>query len=456
MTKMFAAIAIAVSTVAAATTINMHMKDKTVVTTDVSLIDSVSFTTSEVLGGKLFKGPMITDADINANDTILLDASVVYTLSGLVYAEAGSVLNIPAGTVIKAKAGTNDNVSALIITKGAKINVKGTAAKPVIMTAESDDLADATDLDNATARGLWGGLVLCGDAKVNTLSGTSQVEGIAATETRTVYGGMNDADNSGVIQYLSIRYPGTALTKDNEINGLTLAGVGSGTVIENVEVFNCADDGVEFFGGAVNPKNVMVVGADDDGFDWDFGYRGNGDGWVVVQIGTVGDKLLELDGTSKDNRGSALFSMGTITNATFVGKVDATAAAAGGMTIHEETGLIIKNSVFANVKNGGLKVDDNDGGKNYTGTVHFANNQFDMMGNAYNIATPFSHEEDAVNAQPNNLTAIMAKFTPANAFSVADGVTSGNLVPATSTTKGALAGGDWTGWTFWSATYKGK
>ena len=458
MRKMLSAIAIAVSTITAATTINLHLKDGTLVQKDVTLLDSISFTTEDAMSGTLLKGSVITDASISAGDTILLDSKVEYSLEGLVYVESGAVLNIPAGTVIKGKAGTGENTSALIICSGAKINAKGTAAKPIIMTAETDDVADADDIDNATARGLWGGLVLLGSAPINTLSGSAQVEGIAVTETRTTYGGKNATDNSGELNFVSIRYPGSLLSKDNEINGLTLGGVGSGTKIENVEIFNCSDDGVEFFGGTVATKNILVVGSDDDGFDWDLGYRATNDNWIVVQTGSVGDKLLELDGTSKDSRGSSAYSLVTINNATFVGKVDATTSAvAGGMTFREETGAIIKNSIFANIKTGGLNVSDVDGGSMYTGTTLFAKGDFDMIGNVYDAAsTCFKHTNDATNSQPANITNILKKFDAANTFSATTGLTSSDLTPATAyKSKGALVDGDWTAdWTYYSAMNK--
>lgn len=185
-----------------------------------------------------------------------LDASVTYTLTGPVIVEDGGTLTIPAGTTIKAKKGFN---SYILVLQGGKINVNGTAEKPVRMTA---------DIDNAQP-GYWGGLVINGWAP---LSGGT----IGSTEISSSfqYGGNIPNDNSGRITYLILEYTGARSSADVEHNGLTLNGVGNGTIIENIFIPNGADDGVEFFGGTVNVKNLLVVNPDDDMFDFTQGYTG--------------------------------------------------------------------------------------------------------------------------------------------------------------------------------------
>lgn len=185
-----------------------------------------------------------------------LDASVTYTLTGPVIVEDGGTLTIPAGTTIKAKKGFN---SYILVLQGGKINVNGTAEKPVRMTA---------DIDNAQP-GYWGGLVINGRAP---LSGGT----IGSTEISSSfqYGGNIPNDNSGRITYLILEYTGARSSADVEHNGLTLNGVGNGTIIENIFIPNGADDGVEFFGGTVNVKNLLVVNPDDDMFDFTQGYTG--------------------------------------------------------------------------------------------------------------------------------------------------------------------------------------
>lgn len=185
-----------------------------------------------------------------------LDASVTYTITGPVMIEDGGVLNIPAGTMIKAKKGFENYI---LVLQGGKINVKGTAEEPVTMTA---------DIDNAEP-GHWGGLIINGRAPLSggTVGSTEISSGVP-------YGGEDPMDNSGSLTYLILAYTGARSSADVEHNGLTLNGVGGGTHIENIYIPYGADDGVEFFGGTVKVKNLLVVDSDDDMFDITQGYSG--------------------------------------------------------------------------------------------------------------------------------------------------------------------------------------
>lgn len=185
-----------------------------------------------------------------------LDPSVEYALVGPLIVENGATLNIPAGTVIKANKGFSNYI---LVLQGGKININGTAQAPVTMTA---------NISNATA-GHWGGLIINGKAPL--AGGT-----IGSTEINSAYsyGGTVADDNSGSITYLKLEYTGARSSADVEHNGLTLNGVGSGTKIENVYIPNGSDDGIEFFGGTVNVKNLLVVNPDDDMFDFTQGYKG--------------------------------------------------------------------------------------------------------------------------------------------------------------------------------------
>jgi hypothetical protein len=220
----------------------------------------------------------VTDADLIGGQTYDWTADNVYILDGLVYLEEGGVLNIEAGTTIKGATSitTGDNTSALIITRGARIVARGTASAPIIFTAEEDDLSDSGDF-TAQDRGEWGGLVILGNATIARPGGEDGIEGIDADEARARFGGgmsPDDSDDSGVLSYVSIRHGGAQLSTDNEINGLTLGGVGSGTTLDYIEVFANEDDGIEFFGGTVGIKHASVAFCGDDGFDYDFGWRG--------------------------------------------------------------------------------------------------------------------------------------------------------------------------------------
>ncbi len=189
-------------------------------------------------------------------ETETLDASIEYTVTGPVIVEEGGVLNIPAGTTLKAKQGFNNYI---LVLQGGKINIDGTADNPVVMTADSDNAQP----------GHWGGLIINGKAPL--AGGTT---GSTEISSSFEYGGTDPADNSGSITYLILEYTGARSSADVEHNGLTLNGVGSGTHIENIFIPNGADDGVEFFGGTVNVKNLLVVNSDDDMFDFTQGYSG--------------------------------------------------------------------------------------------------------------------------------------------------------------------------------------
>ena len=154
-----------------------------------------------------------------------------------------------------------------------------------------------------TDRGLWGGIIILGNAVIANATAETNIEGIPEDEPRAIFGGDDDEDNSGVLKYVSIRHGGAELAAGDEINGLTLNAVGSGTTIEHIEVFSCQDDGIEFFGGTVGVKFASVAFCGDDSFDWDMGYRGKGQFWFALFEENNGDNIGELDGAagSDDN-----------------------------------------------------------------------------------------------------------------------------------------------------------
>jgi hypothetical protein len=224
----------------------------------------------------------------------------IYVLNGKVVVDNGATLTIEAGTIIKGKEGTGSLASALIIARGGKINAQGTAEKPIVMTSVKDNITwgqkfgtNLTIADN----GLWGGLLILGKAKGSFKGDVSevQIEGIPASDKFGLYGGSDDNDNSGIIKYISIRHGGAEIGESNEINGLTLGAVGKGTVIENIEIVANFDDGVEFFGGNVSAKNLMVYSAGDDGLDIDQSYSGTISNSMVL-VGDISDSALEIDG----------------------------------------------------------------------------------------------------------------------------------------------------------------
>ena len=254
---------------------------------------------------------LITESTTWTNDNI-------YVLNQKVVVPSGVVLTIQAGTIIKGTEGTGSLASALIIAQGGKLNAVGTATEPIIFTSINDNIevgqTAGTNLDE-TNSGLWGGLIVLGYAP-SSFSGdvdVVQIEGIPADDTFGLYGGEDATDNSGVYQYISIRHGGALIGEGNEINGLTLGGVGSGTIIENIEVVANVDDGIEFFGGTVNATNLLVWAQGDDAIDIDQGYSGIIDNAIVI-LGANSDHAFEIDGPEGTATGSF-----TLRNSTIVG-----------------------------------------------------------------------------------------------------------------------------------------
>jgi hypothetical protein len=246
--------------------------------------------------------PGASDVKITGNITAsqTWTTGKTYILSGRIAVTAGNTLTIQPGVIVKGEVGTGANASALVIARGAKINAVGTATSPIIFTTTADEIVPgqiaSPNLD-ANLTGLWGGVLVLGKAKGSFGGDVTevQIEGIPASDINGLYGGSDDADNSGVIKYISIRHGGANIGEGNEINGLTLGAVGSGTVIENVEVIGNQDDGIEWFGGKVSVKNAIVWNVGDDGLDTDQAWSGTLDNFIVI-AGTETDHALEIDG----------------------------------------------------------------------------------------------------------------------------------------------------------------
>jgi hypothetical protein len=266
-------------------------------------------TVYEDLGNNLIrvKGTALgVDDQGDGNRRVTWTSDKTYLLDGLVFVNSGDTLVIQPGTVIKGQeVPTNgDESSAFIVARGGYIIADGTAANPIIFTAEADaNVNDANDIQG-NQRGRWGGVVILGSAVLNTATVEQSVEGIPTTETRGLFGGTTDAHNAGIFRYVSIRHCGAEIAAGNELNGLTLGGVGSGTTVEYIEITNTTDDGIEFFGGTVNVRYLAVTNVEDDAFDWDMGYRGKGQYWFVQYSTTFGDRGGELDGGTTPEDGS--------------------------------------------------------------------------------------------------------------------------------------------------------
>ena len=242
----------------------------------------------------------------------------IYRLDGRVFVENNATLTIEAGTIIKASPGQAAFSSALIITRTGMINAQGTASEPIIFTTSADaiepGMITSPNMDPST-RGLWGGVIILGEASISAQNDNDQdvselqIEGVPTSED-ALYGGNNDADNSGTLSYVSIRHGGTTIGDGNEINGLTLGGVGSGTTINHIEVTGNADDGIEWFGGSVSLNNVLIWNCGDDGLDTDQDWIGTCSDFIIV---TPNGSAFELDGPEGSlNRGTHQFNNGVV------------------------------------------------------------------------------------------------------------------------------------------------
>ncbi len=329
----------------------------------------------------------VTDADLTT-ETYEWTKDKTYMVDGLVYLEEGGVLNIEEGTVIKfveVPSNGSDNTSALFITKGAKIMAEGTVDEPIIFTAEEDDLnGNLTATDNE----LWGGLVLLGKAPAfkGGVSDAIQIEGIDSEESRGQYGGSDPEDNSGILKYVSIRFTGIGFQSGDELQGLTLGGVGRGTTIDYIDIFSSADDGIEIFGGTVNIKHVSVAFSTDDDFDFDLGWRGNGQ-FLFSLMGDDGvgfDHTGEWDGASPDD--ADLFSAPNIYNLTSIGPGQSGTSSDKAILMRESFAGKLGNSIFEDFPFQAIEVQDlsGDGRDSYDILVNGADgNQIEVANNTW-------------------------------------------------------------------------
>ena len=310
----------------------------------------------------------VRNSDFVENASYYWTADKVYNIKDMVYVKPGSRLYIEAGTVIKADLGVGNNAKGLVITRGAQIFAEGTADRPIIMTSIQDNLNGNLDKDD---RGLWGGLVILGAARTNnpSVGGLRLIEGlneIANPQILAEYGGTNDDDNSGVIRYVSIRHTGIAIgdVAGNEIQGLTMGGVGRGTTIEYVESFASDDDGFEWFGGTVDAKYLVSAFNSDDAYDWDEGFRGRGQFWFAIQNQSASGfgRGMELDGAIGDEN-TTPFTIPVVSNLTILGAgttITGSNTGDGGqlMILRDNSGGKFYNSIFAQHHATGISIED--------------------------------------------------------------------------------------------------
>ncbi|AEI63376.1 hypothetical protein [Corallococcus macrosporus] len=305
-----------------------------------------------------------TTEDVSANITqdTTWKTGHTYTLKNYVFVESGTLTIEPGARIL------GDEGSALVITRNARIHAVGTAQNPIVFTSSRPE--------GARAPGNWGGVVLLGKGHVNVAGGENTVEGFFASEGNelTRYGGGASPDathDCGVLNYVRIEFAGFELAEDNELNGLTVAGCGSDTDLDFIQVHKGADDGIEFFGGSASLSHAVVTQADDDSLDYDLGYNGNIQFLVIQQNSQVGNYGIEASGNRNDNAATPR-SAPEIWNATFIGsgRQSGISPAQAGMVFNTGAGGKLNNVIVA----------------------HFADFAVDVSGTAsaalWNAATP--------------------------------------------------------------------
>lgn len=386
--------------------------------------------------------------DITSNTTWVTGR--VYELNGTIYVRNNATLTIQPGVIIR----SNVAASALFVTRGSKLNAIGTASQPIVFTSKN--------AAGSRRRGDWGGIVLLGKGRVNQGTGTNFIEGVSQT-VDTQYGGGSapiNNDNSGTLKYVRIEFAGYVYSPNNELNGLTMGGVGSGTTVDYVQVSYSNDDSFEWFGGSVDCKHLVALNGLDDDFDTDFGYNGR------VQFGlSIKDPLAADISTSEcfesDNyagtgdpaglsspystwRTSAIFSNFTCLGPVYRATLSTPALIVNGLhdkalRIRRASELKVFNSLFLDFKKGLVLENNSIANFNTLNLVKFKNNiisstgaaltggtqtQYDASGNTTTTATTTSllvNPYPAVSSDPGQVTYAGLDYRPGSQSIAATG-----------------------------------
>lgn len=328
---------------------------------------------------------VIAAGDITTD--MILTADKTYLLDGWIYIKAGATLTIQPGTVIR---GSKSNKGAIIVEKGARIIAEGTVNDPIIFTSNQ--------AAGSRSYGDWGGIIILGEARVN------KVDPLIEGGPTSTYGGDNDADNSGILKYVRIEFPGIAFQPDKEINGLTMGGVGNGTTIDYVQVSVCGDDSYEWFGGTVNAKHLIAFRGWDDDFDTDYGYRGKVQFAVSLRDPAIADPGSGSNSFESDNDGTgtdaAPVTEPVFSNISSFGPLVTPSTSINAnfrraIHLRRNTRLSIFNSVFAGWPVG-LIVDGAPSQTNATnGTLNVMNSALVAMSDYYAAAFDSTYFNDA-------------------------------------------------------------
>lgn len=283
-------------------------------------------------------------------EDLTLTADCAWLLSGGVIIgddENPTTLTIEPGTTVYGESATN---GFLVIRRHARIEAVGTATAPIVFTSDQEV--------GSRGRGDWGGLVINGLAPINACNdGTPDCEAEGEGGTGK-YGGADPDDDSGTLSYVRVEYGGTEISPDNEINGLTLAGVGRGTTLDHLQIHANLDDGVEFFGGTAEVKYLVSSCVGDDGIDWDLGFQGNIQYALVAQCSDAGNNGIEADNNEADHAASPR-SGPTVSNLTLIGS-PSVAEDNFGVLLRRGTDATITHAIAMGFSLGCLAVRDDE------------------------------------------------------------------------------------------------
>ena len=427
------------------------------------LMNASCLAATMLVAGAASAAEVLVSQNISTSTTWTADNT--YNLQTQIYVLPGATLTIQPGTVI---ASTTNLGGSLAICRGARIVANGTNDLPIIFTSKADVATwTAGNPKTGTARvamNEWGNVTVMGRAYVgkygngapstNTAAPSAanfaQMEGLtgsSSTDPNVIYGGGDDLDSSGTFSYVSLRYGGKVIGLGNELNGLSLGGIGKETVIDHIEIYNNVDDGIEIWGGTVNVQYFSIWNIGDDSLDIDQGWRGKAQFGLIVQgysgnasqgSGT-GDNILEIDGAEKSD--AQPVTTGVVYNLTCIGQTGST----GGDTaveFRDNANLQVRNSIFMDVGEQVFRNINTDGeatggqtGYGHNGTLSYAA-RWTTPYNTYSTVNAFANPASAYQAQVdgnlidvrdcvfyNNLNA--SAYTEANTYGV---FTSGNNV----------------------------
>ncbi len=369
-----------------------------------------------LLGSNIAQADLIpVTEDIASGTEVTWTADNEYLLQSVIYVQTNATLVIEPGTVVKGatdvsigRRGVPELVSALWVSQGGKLYATGTVDRPIIFTAEGDELNGNIP---PTQSSLWGGVVIMGNAVINS---AKQAAGNVSTPKFDKYegleddpetglpfpehrfGGADDRDSSGALRYVSIRHAGRIFAPDAELNCLTLGGVGDGTVLEYIEVYAGSDDGFEWWGGTAGSKYLVAGFIEDDCFDTDQGYRGTNQFWFGIKptwTGTADSRGIESDRDLNQSAfGEQPLNQWYAYNVTSIGrgKGEASGSLGVGWNTRDEDVPMVFNSVFTEW-NQGLKLDA-DGLYHHTNATALAS----IRNNIWNVNDPANTEGDFI------------------------------------------------------------